>query len=169
MSQLVIVGAPGAGKSTVGSRVAHTLGAPFLDTDQMVESESGSTVADIFVSEGEAVFRAREADAVARAIAEPDAVVSLGGGAILDPATRELLGPMSVVWLKVQAADAARRVGLSSARPLLLGNVRSTLIRLLDERTPLYESVATVTVDAGRPIDDVVADVMEWVSVQQHG
>lgn len=164
MSRLVVVGAPGAGKSSVGQRVATRLGVEFLDTDRLVEDEVGKSVGDIFVSDGEAAFRAREAGAVARALEVDDAVVSLGGGSVLDPATRALLREQPVVWLRVGIAEATKRVGLGTARPLLLGNVRGTLMRLLDERTPLYEEVATWTVDTdGRPLDAIVNEVWELV------
>ncbi len=161
MTRLVIVGAPGAGKSSVGERVARSLGAEFIDTDRLVEERAGKAVGDIFVSDGEAAFRAMEAQAVSDAINTEGAVVSLGGGSVLDPTTRSLLAGRPVVWLRVSLTDAAKRVGLGTARPLLLGNVRGTLLRLLDERTPLYDEVATWTVDTdGRSLDEVAADVL---------
>lgn len=160
MSRVVIIGAPGAGKSSIGQRVARRLGATFIDTDHLVEEMSGKTVAEIFVDDGEAVFRDREAAAVTAALADPDSVVSLGGGSILSEQTREALADESVVWLKVSIGEAAKRVGLGTARPLLLGNVRGTLIKLLDERTPLYEAAATWTVDTdGRSLDDIAEQI----------
>lgn len=166
MSRLVIVGAPGAGKSSVGKRVAEALGCAFIDTDALVEEEAGKSVGDIFVSDGEAAFREREARAVASAISEGEAVVSLGGGSILDPATRELLRDQPVVWLRVSISEATKRVGLGTARPLLLGNVRGTLMRLLEERTPLYAEVATWTVDTdGRGLGDIVTDVLKQLEM----
>ena len=160
MSRLVIVGAPGAGKSSVGKRVARGWNAPFIDTDRLIETRAGKSVSDIFVTDGEAVFRDLEASAVADALADHNAVVSLGGGSVLSADTRELLLAEPVVWLRVGIGEATKRVGLTTARPLLLGNVRGTLIRLLDERTPLYEEVATWTVDTdGRSLEDIVAEV----------
>ncbi|MEK9809522.1 MAG: shikimate kinase [Candidatus Nanopelagicales bacterium] len=165
MTRLVIVGAPGAGKSSVGQRVAKSMGVEFIDTDRQIEEQAGKPVGDIFVSDGEAAFRAMEAQAVIEAIKTDGAVVSLGGGAVLDPSTRAALADQPVVWLQVSLADATKRVGLGTARPLLLGNVRGTLLRLLDERTPLYEEVATWTVDTdGRSLDEVAADVMAIVA-----
>ena len=91
-----------------------------------------------------------------------DLFAALGGGAVLDPATRELLTGHSVVFLRVGLSDAVKRVGLGSARPLLLGNVRGRIKTLLDERTPIYESVATLVVDTdGRTADDVAAEIVE--------
>lgn len=159
----VLIGAPGAGKSTVGRKVATALGLAFTDTDALVEERAGMTVAELFVAEGEPAFRQREEDAVASAL-EGDGVVSLGGGAIMSPVTRERLRGHRVIWLQVGLSDAATRVGLNTARPLLLGNVRQTMGRLLEERTPLYAEVATVTIDtAGRPIRAVLDDVLEAV------
>lgn len=157
MTTIVIVGAPGAGKSTVGRRLARRWGVPFRDSDQMVEAEAGKTVADIFVDEGEASFRARERDVIAQALDDPDGVLALGGGAVLDESTRARLVQAPCVWLRVGVGEAAKRVGLNTSRPLLLGNVRGTLMALLDERTPLYEEVATWSVDTdGRSADEVV-------------
>lgn len=154
---VVLVGSPGAGKSSVGRRVAQRLGVPFADTDALIEEAAGMPVSDIFVVEGEESFRDREAETVARALHEHTGVLSLGGGAILRDETRENLSGHRVVWLRVSVADAAARVGLNTARPLLLGNVRGTLGTLLEQRTPLYEAVATDVVDTtGRSLREVV-------------
>jgi len=160
VTTVVLVGAPGAGKSTVGRRLARRWGVGFRDSDQLVEAEAGTTVADIFVDEGESAFRSREREVIARALDHPDGVLALGGGAVLDATTRARLVGVPCVWLRVGVADAARRVGLNTSRPLLLGNVRGTLMTLLDERTPLYEEVATWSIDTdGRTIDEVVEAV----------
>ncbi len=164
MTAIVIVGAPGAGKSTVGRRLARRWGVAFRDSDQLVEAEAGKSVADIFVDEGETSFRAREREVIAKALDEPDGVLALGGGAVLDDSTRARLVEAPCVWLRVGVGEAARRVGLNTSRPLLLGNVRGTLMTLLDERTPLYEEVATWTIDTdGRSVDDVVESVVAAV------
>jgi len=163
---LVVVGPPAAGKTTVGTAVAAALGVPFRDTDADVEATTGTTVADLFVQHGEPHFRALEAAAVARALAEHDGVLALGGGAVLSPATRELLvaSGCTVVWLDVDVASAAHRVGLSRDRPLLAVNPRAMLRTMLEARAPLYAEVSTVTVPtAGRPVSDVVADVLAAV------
>lgn len=162
--RLVIVGSPGAGKTTVGRRSAEALGLTFVDTDRVIERDVGMSVADIFVNSGEDTFRDLEEEAVATAIAEQDGVVALGGGAILRDATRERLRDQPVLWLRVTASDAAGRVGLNTARPLLLGNVRATLTSLLEQRNPLYESVATYVVDTGgKSIRQVTDEVVEVV------
>ena len=157
----VLVGAPGAGKSTVGRRVAERLGVSFVDTDHLIQEEFGQSIADMFVECGEPEFRAREERVVLKALTEEHGIVALGGGAIMSERTRTALASQVVVWLKVDVPDAAARVGLNQARPLLLGNVRGKLGELLAQRTPLYEEVATITVDtAGRNVRQVTSSVL---------
>lgn len=158
--RVVLVGTMGAGKSSVGRQLARAWEVSFRDTDHDVEATAGCSVSDIFVDSGEEAFRALERAAVATALAEHDGVLALGGGAVLDEGTRELLAGHTVVFLRVGLADAAKRVGLGVSRPLLLGNVRGRVKQLIDERTPIYESVATHTVDTdGLEIAEVVARV----------
>jgi shikimate kinase len=164
--RLVLVGPPASGKTTVGTAVAEELGVPFRDTDGDIEAESGSTVADLFVSRGEPHFRALEEAAVARALAAHGGVLALGGGAVTSDATRELLVAYgraggTVVWLDVDLASAAKRVGLSRDRPILGVNPRAMLRQMLLTRAPLYGEVATCTVPTGgREPGEVVADVL---------
>jgi shikimate kinase len=158
----IIIGAPGAGKTSVGRRVADRLGVPFHDSDAAIEKRAGKPVSDIFLSDGEAEFRRLEREVIAESLRDADGVLSVGGGAVLDPETREAFSRHTVVWLEVDLASATKRVGMNSARPLLMGNVRGTMATMLNERTPLYEEVATVTVDtSGRPLKEVVNDVVE--------
>lgn len=162
--RVVLVGTMGAGKTTVGRRLAQLWRVGFRDTDEDVEQAAGRPVPDIFVESGEAAFRELERAAVARALLEHDGVLALGGGAVLDPTTRERLVGHPVVFLRVGLADAARRVGLGVSRPLLLGNVRGRMKQLIDERTPVYESVAQHVVDTdGRGIEEVVQAVLAAV------
>jgi len=144
--RVVLIGSMGAGKTTVGGLVAAALGLDFLDTDLVVERVAGKPVAEIFVDDGEAHFRDLERAAVAEALADYQGVLALGGGAVLDEGTRALLADQPVVFLKVGLSDAASRVGLGVSRPPLLGNVRGRIKQLLDERTPIYTSVARHTV-----------------------
>lgn len=143
---IALIGAPGAGKSTVGVMVAAELGAPFVDVDAEIERRAASTIGELFIDEGEEGFRAREQEVTLDLLAR-GGVVSLGGGAVLNPAIREALRGHDVVWLKVSIAHATRRVGMNTVRPLLLGNVRARLVTLLNERTPLYQECATITVE----------------------
>ncbi|MEI6374343.1 MAG: shikimate kinase [Actinomycetes bacterium] len=164
---VVLVGAPGSGKSTVGQAVADQLEVTFRDTDADIERTVGRSISDQFVQDGEAAFRVREEEAVASALVEHDGVLSLGGGAVLSAATRALLMSQQVVWLQVSASEASTRVGLAASRPLLMGNVRSRLVALLAERAPLYTEVASLTVNTdGREPSDVVSDVVQWLNGQ---
>lgn len=159
--RLVLVGPPGAGKSTVGRLLAARWGVGFVDTDHLVEERAGQTVADIFVDRGEPAFRALEEDAVANALGSSDGVVALGGGAVLSERSRGLLAHQCVVLLETGASTAAARVGMNRDRPLLLGNVRGTLAQLLRDRGPLYAEVATWTVVTDDLDLETVADRVE--------
>ncbi|MDQ6650900.1 MAG: shikimate kinase [Actinomycetota bacterium] len=157
----VLVGPPGAGKSTVGRLLAERMGTGFRDTDEDVEQSMGAPIADIFIDHGEARFRELETAAVRRALAEHTGVLALGGGAVLDAGVRALLVGHQVVWLQVGVADAARRVGMARDRPVLTLNPRKQLHQLLDARAPLYAEVARFRVDTdGREPGEVVAEVL---------
>ena len=159
--RVVLVGVMGAGKTTVARLLARAWGTTARDTDLDVEAAEGRSISDIFVDDGEATFRALERVAVADALATHDGVLALGGGAVLDPDTRALLAGHEVVFLRVGLSDAVKRVGLGTSRPLLLGNVRGRIKTLLDERTPVYEAVATTVVDTdGRSPEDVAEEIM---------
>ena len=161
---VVLIGSPGAGKTSVGRRVAERLGVPFADSDALIEARAGMSVSDIFVTEGEDHFRQLEEDTIAEALEDQEGVLSLGGGAVMRAATRERLAGARVVWLRVSLSDAANRVGMNTARPLLLGNVRGTLAALLEQRTPVYEEVSTAVVDtSGRSLREVTDEVMKVV------
>jgi shikimate kinase len=156
----VVVGPPGAGKTTVGLLLADALEVVFRDTDADIEATAGKPIPDIFVDDGEPVFRDLERAAVATALVEHDGVLALGGGAVLADETRALLAGHTVVFLSVGLADAASRVGLTGARPLLAVNPRATLRYLLDRRRPLYDEVATITVKTdGRTPEDIAGEV----------
>ncbi len=147
MSLLCFIGPPGAGKSTIGRLVALALDLPFTDTDLLVEQSAGCSVSDIFLEHGEPHFRELERSVCAELLTRDQGVVSLGGGAILDPGTQALLRKHTVVFLDVAIADAAHRVGFAQSRPLLALNPRAKWSELMAIRRPIYESLATVTVD----------------------
>lgn len=154
---IVLIGAPGAGKSTVGKRLARKLGRSFVDVDQRIEQVVGKPIAEIFADEGEEHFRALEQEATLELL-DSHEVLSLGGGAVMNPVIQEALRGHEVVWLRVSIGQASRRVGLNTVRPLLLGNVRGRLIELLRERTPVYEALATQIVDTDGRGSSEVAD-----------
>jgi shikimate kinase len=172
---LVLVGPPASGKTTVGTAVAELLGVPFRDTDADVERVAGATVADLFVQRGEPHFREFEEQAVARALAEHDGVLALGGGAVTSASTRALLvahgtAGGAVVWLDVDLPSAAKRLGLSRDRPILGVNPRAMLRSMLEVRAPLYAEVSTATVPTGgREPGDVIADVTAIVRAARTG
>ena len=158
--RVVLVGPMGAGKTTVARLLADAWGVPARDTDADIEAAEGRSISDIFVDDGEEHFRALERAAVADALATHEGVLALGGGAVLDEGTREQLAGRPVVFLRVGLSEAVKRVGLGVGRPLLLGNVRARIKALLDERSPIYESVARLVVDTdGRSPEDVAAAI----------
>jgi shikimate kinase len=148
----------GAGKTTVGGLLAEALGLDFRDVDADIEASAGKPISEIFIDDGEEHFRALERAAVAAALDSFDGVLALGGGAILAAETRALLAKHTVVYLSVELSDAVSRVGLGTGRPLLALNPRATLKYLLDQRRPLYESVAGITESTdGRSPEEIAA------------
>ncbi len=167
---LVLVGPPGAGKSTVGRLVAELLGAGFRDTDLDIVRTVGKPISEVFVDEGEEHFRALERTAVTAALAEHDGVLSLGGGAVLSPETRALLRGHRVVLLQADLGTATSRVGLNRDRPVLALNPRAVLKVLLEERRPLYREVATDVVDTnGKTVRATAEEVLALVAAPRTG
>ncbi|MFI2119195.1 3-dehydroquinate synthase [Streptomyces rubiginosohelvolus] len=162
---VVLVGPMGVGKSTVGELLAARLGTTYRDTDADVVAEAGKPIAEIFYDEGEEHFRALERRAVAAAVSGHPGVLSLGGGAVLDGATRELLAGRPVVYLSMDVDEAVRRVGLGAARPLLAVNPRRQWRELMDARRHLYEEVArtVVATDENTPqeVAQAIIDALE--------
>src|SRR4051794_27415903 len=147
---IVLVGMMGTGKTTVGRLVSCRLGRPFVDSDEQVELQTGRTVREIFEADGEAAFRKEESKVLQQALAAPGGprVITAAGGVVLDPDNRHYLGEVSnVVWLRAAPAVLARRVGRADHRPLLEGDALANLQRLLGEREPFYDEVATFVID----------------------
>lgn len=165
---VVLIGPPGAGKSSVGALLATQLGVPFSDTDDLVAMAAGKPVGDIFVEDGEAVFREFERAAVARGLegfGTGGGVLALGSGAVLDADVRRLITPGIVVYLEAGFGAVAKRSGFDKPRVVVPGNPRGRLRAMLEERRPVYESLAALTV----PTDDltpeeVAADLAKQLS-----
>lgn len=158
---LVLVGPPGAGKTTVGRLAAERLGVAFRDTDSDIEADTGKSIPEIFFDDGEDAFRAFERSAVERALTEHAGVLSLGGGAVLDAGVRERLKPQNVAFLSVGIADATKRIGMSAARPVLALNPRAQLQQLLAERLPLYREVASMEIATdGKTPEQVLEELL---------
>ena len=165
--RVVLVGPPGAGKTTVGSELAVRLGVDFLDTDAEIERVSGRTIPEIFFDDGEDHFRVLEHDAVIAALDSHDGVLALGGGAILDERSRQALHSVPVVFLDVSMAKAMPRVGITGARPLLVGSPRARWKVLMDTRRPLYEEVAGLVLSTDDETPDRLATLI--ASALEHG
>ena len=158
---VVLIGPPGAGKTTVGQALASLLGVQFRDTDQAIEVEQGRSISDIFLDEGESRFRELERAEVASSLTSHPGVLSLGGGAVMDPMTAVALAGRTVVFLDVGIAHAAKRVGFNQSRPLLVVNPRAQWTRMMDLRRPTYERLASFTVQTnGLDPQDIAAEIV---------
>jgi shikimate kinase len=160
---VVLIGPPSAGKSSVGALLAAELGVPFADTDDLVAAAAGKPVGDIFVDDGEAVFRELERAAVERGLesAAPagtsspgGGVLALGSGAVLDPDVRRMIAGRPIVYLETGFAAIAKRTGMDRPRVVIPGNPRGMLRAMLEERRPVYAELATITV----PTDDMAPE-----------
>jgi len=160
---VVLIGPPGAGKSSVGALLASRLGVGFADTDDMVAAAAGKPAGDIFVEDGEQVFRELEREAVARgldAVKSDGGVLALGSGAVLDQEVRRMLAGRVVVYLEADFATVARRVGMDRPRVVIPGNPRGRLREMLEERRPVYAGLASVILQTdGRAPEEVAADL----------
>lgn len=157
----VLIGPPGAGKSTAGRIAAAELGVAFRDTDDDIAALAGKPIADIFVEDGEAAFRAVERRAVAAALAAPEGVVALGSGAVADPEIQALLADRTVVYLSAQLAAVTRRTAFSSGGQIAGIGTRGMMKLMLDERAVLYRRLATDVIETDViEIDAVAAELV---------
>jgi len=155
MPQVILIGPPGAGKSSVGKALGQKLSTHFADTDVLIEKQSGLRVSEIFLDKGEPFFRELEKEVVLRELATFDGVLALGGGAVMNSDVQQALRETGdpICFLDVSLSSAAPRIGFNRDRPLLVGNPRAKWQELMNVRRPIYESLATLTVstDSGTP------------------
>lgn len=156
---IVLIGPPGSGKSSIGKALSRKLSRPWIDTDTEVESRAGKKISEIFLEDGEATFRALERDVVDEVMGSEAGIVSLGGGSVLNEASQKrITTAKEVVFLDVSISNAAPRVGFNKDRPLLAINPRQQWLQLMEKRRPIYESLATITVSTDNKKPDQVAD-----------
>lgn len=168
---IVLVGMMGAGKTTVGRRLANRLGRHFIDSDEEVEKAAGMSIEDIFKLHGEADFRAGEVKVIARLLKEDGIVLGTGGGAFINPDTRTLVKQQAVsVWIKADFELLFQRVSRRSNRPLLkTPNPRETLQQLIEQRYPIYAEADVTIVSRDVPQDQVASDVIDALLVHLGG
>ena len=162
-TQIILIGPPGAGKSTIGLSLAKKMKVKFADTDSLIEAKLDKKISDIFVDLGEPVFRTEELIVLAEVLQSDNGVVSLGGGAPISPQAQELLRNSGaiVIFLDISLGKAAARVGFNRDRPLLLGNPRAQWNELMNSRRPIYESLATAVVPVDdRSVNEICADIL---------
>jgi shikimate kinase len=156
---IILIGPPGSGKSTIGRAISRKLNSSFTDTDDLIESRTGTSISQIFIDKGEPWFRELEEEVLQEELAKIAGVLSLGGGAPLSESAQEMLRKVdaAVIYLDVSLATAAPRVGFNRDRPLLMNNPRGAWQALMDKRRPIYEALAThiVKVDDRAPKDIV--------------
>jgi shikimate kinase len=162
-SQIILIGPPGAGKSTIGHSLAKKMQVKFADTDALIEAKLDKKISDIFVDLGEPVFRAEELIVLGEVLQSDNGVVSLGGGAPISPQAQKLLrnSGATIIFLDISLGKAAARVGFNRDRPLLLGNPRAQWNELMSSRRPIYESLATAVVPVDdRSVNEICSDIL---------
>lgn len=160
--RIILIGPMGSGKSTVGKALALKMGAEFRDTDVLIEAQSGKSVSEIFTEEGEDQFRAIEKAVLRSELLADGAVLALGGGAPISIDAQSALRAVSskVVYLNISLSTVVPRIGLNRDRPLLLANPRGQWQTLMDQRRPIYESIADIVIDVdGKSVEDIVIEI----------
>lgn len=161
--KIILIGPPGAGKTSIGRSLARALKVDFADTDTLIERDLGKSVAEVFIEDGEPYFRAVEERICCAALAQAEGVLSLGGGAVLSQVIQKAIVKTGaeIIFLDVSLKVAAPRIGFNRDRPLLLNNPRQQWQKLMDARRPTYEALATVKYDVGdRSVTQVVKELL---------
>jgi shikimate kinase len=161
--RIIVIGPMGAGKSTVALAISKRLALPHRDTDEIVVGESGRSISEIFLEDGEDAFRALEKIALRVALLEDETVLSLGGGACMNKDAESALRASGafIVYLKISLSEVSSRVGFNRDRPLLLGSPRAQWQTLMNERAPIYESLSSYTVEVdGKSAETIVDEIL---------
>ena len=171
MNSIVLIGPPGSGKSTVGSRLSDHLLLPWLDTDLEIEKRAGKSISEIFIDDGEERFRSLEAEIVHEVLQGNSTIISLGGGSVMNEETRLLIqdGTNLVIYLEVGIAAAAPRIGFNRDRPLLLVNPRQQWLSLFEKRRPVYESLADLKINNDGDSPDAAVEMIQSAWKERHG
>ena len=165
--KIILIGPPGAGKTSIGRALAKALDVDFSDTDMLVEADQSKSVSQIFIDDGEPHFREVEERICLEALQNSKGVLSLGGGSVLTHSVADGVGKRGpeVIFLDVSLAVAAPRIGFNRDRPLLLNNPRQQWQRLLDARRPTYESLSTIKIEVeNRSVNQIVKEILTQVN-----
>ena len=163
--KIILIGPPGSGKSSVGKELANLMNLQHIDTDSLIETKVGKRIADIFLEDGEFKFREIEREVVLDSLNLENAVISLGGGSILDSeVAARLRNESNVVYLEVSISNAAPRVGFNTDRPLLVANPRQQWLKLMEARKSIYEELGSkqISTDNRKP-KEIAKELMELI------
>jgi shikimate kinase len=163
--KIILIGPPGSGKSSVGKELANLMKLQHIDTDSLIEAKVGKRIADIFLEDGESIFRKIEHEVVLESLDIESAVISLGGGSILDSeVAARLRNESNVIYLEVSISNAAPRVGFNTDRPLLVANPRQQWLKLMEARKSIYEELGSkqISTDNRKP-KEVAKELMELI------
>ena len=170
MANAILIGPPGAGKSSVARSLGKLINTPVLDTDLLIEKRCGKSISDIFLEDGESFFRSQELTVLLEALEDEGSILALGGGSVMNEQARSALisSKRPIVFLDVSISSAAPRVGFNKDRPLLTVNPRQQWLALMETRRPIYESLATITVNTdNRKPAEVAQELAQKLELQK--